>query len=882
MRVGSLQHLYIRAVREHYAGFLCEADLEDYLVKRYEADVGGKVIELSLDIAPKYAEWMILQNRQRNLRVTPGTRDEIKETLETFDKIKKMPEFKEAVKEYGVYFSGNPSDINSYRTWDDLQEVVIDLADVKSRTETLREKIKEGYSVVAERGQYKLYEITNAEASVALCKGMGWCTHAPDTAKEYTDRGPLYMAVHSKGGAEYLAHFESNELQDASRNAVTAQELPYEVYNMFADAGFEDEINSFGPTEEQQRETWIERSIEEISSDLRGHGERDLSDMGLPAFDSPTAERVAGEVFDLLVRKYPGLAEDWDLDGEGYPYGISPSLEEYTDVLTVLGYIEMTEEERRKRGPPGPGYWQDPGYDPEKAFWWSQYEEQQPLGLQARYVHAVREHYAGFLCQADLKEYLVKDYEAKVGMAVIDKAIEIAPKYAERIIIWNINDPSMDITRESWVASVEESLKIFEKIKKVKEFKDAAIENFNKWISGNPSDINSYNQWGQFSAVVHELEDVKSKAATLRDKIKEGYTQLAEEGGWSVYELTNQEATTALCKSLDWCVKDPAYGEQYLKEDSLYMVVAGDSPEYLIHLKGIEGGEPEMQDANRDEVSWYDLSGGAQAVLTKAKMAGTVEELFPGEDPEEEEEESEEEREAAEERRREDNYESSIIATYDHLENEYRDIALVQDWNAVMQRLEQSPYYMEYDYEDGDGIEPPRDEVIEVLAELDSLDEEYIWEASDENTIRRIRERAQASGPQLQSWTDWSQGPLVREDVPGDFDEQMFAWLLQNHPDQVREESVLEAASDLSGVIPGSEYVALAAVTLGFATPQAVQLYNIVFRGEEEEPTGPAYYEQPGYAPPPEDFVSPYEEQPELGLQASKLALAILRGELVA
>lgn len=883
MHVGSLQHRFIQAAREAFAGFLCEADLRDYLVKRYEDEVGMDVINKAIKIAPKYAERIIIWQRDGRLDFT----DEellldIKNDLKAFDRIKKIDTFKEQAEDEWNHLlkDRDPADINSYKSYEDFYAVIEDLKDVKSKKEEQREKIQEGYSVVAEEGRYKLFEITNAEASVALCKGMGWCTHAPREAKEYTDRGPLYMVVHDRDGPEYLAHFETNTLQDASRQDVRPGDLPADVYNLFEEADLEDGLEVMGrPTEEEQRETWIGNSIEEIRNELRGYGDLDLPELDLPEglySDRNIANRMAGEIFDWLVRTYPDLAE-WELDDEGYPYALSPSREHYIAALTALGYLEMTEEERRKRGPPGPGYWQEPGYDPEKAYWWSQYEEQMPLGLQARYLRAVREHYAGFFCEADLRDYLIQDYEEKVGAAIIDKAIEIAPKYAERIVIWNMRDESMDITTRLWEDRMRNVLKKFEDIKKLKEFKEGAKE-YGVFFKGNPSDINSYKNWDDFYTVVGGLENVKSRADTLRDKIQEGYTQLAEESGWSVYELTNQEATTALCKNLGWCVKDPKFGKDYLEEGPLHLIVEGKSPEYLIHLQGVSG-TPEMQDRDRSEVTWDDLPTGAQVVLEKAMMAGIVEELFPGEAAAEEAEEA---RQEAEEARQEENYQSSVNETWNHLDREYSDISTAPDWNDVMVRLEGRPYYMEYDRESGDAVEPDRSQVIEVLAELELLDEEVIWATADEGTTARIRERAQTTGQQLTTWKEWTQGPLVREDVPNDFDEQIFNWLLQNYPDQVRDDSLFDAAEDPTGVLPDSEYIALAAMNLGFATPQAVQIYNIVFAPEEEPPTGPAYYEQPGYVPPPEGFVSPYEEQPELGLQASKLALALLQGELVA
>ena len=75
---------------------------------------------------------------------------------------------------------GNEQDISSFKTYEQLQQLLDKYSDYKSKTQVEKEQKLEGAKLVYENDKCKVYQIFTMEASILLSKGTKWCLGTND------------------------------------------------------------------------------------------------------------------------------------------------------------------------------------------------------------------------------------------------------------------------------------------------------------------------------------------------------------------------------------------------------------------------------------------------------------------------------------------------------------------------------------------------------------------------------------------------------------------------------------------------------------------------------------------------------------------------------
>ena len=148
-----------------------------------------------------YISWILKMLRQGILR---GEEDasKVKESLETFTALKNKPQFPSMYK-----------DINRFKSWGDLAEVLGKFSDVKSKKEQVRIAREEGIELVEEIAPYKLYIVTKEEAAAKHFRDTHWCVKDP---RHFNNYGPPYYYFTKDDQSFTLLHLNSDQCMDVN------------------------------------------------------------------------------------------------------------------------------------------------------------------------------------------------------------------------------------------------------------------------------------------------------------------------------------------------------------------------------------------------------------------------------------------------------------------------------------------------------------------------------------------------------------------------------------------------------------------------------------------------------------------------------------------
>lgn len=148
-----------------------------------------------------YITWILKMVKLGQLRGVED-RQKYRDVLETFTKLKLKPQF-----------PGQYKDINRFKSFGDLAEVVEQYADVKSKKEEVRIATEEGITLMEEMGKYKLYVVTKSEAAAKHFRNTQWCVKDP---RHFDNYGPPYYFFTKNEQPYTLLHLGSNQCMDTN------------------------------------------------------------------------------------------------------------------------------------------------------------------------------------------------------------------------------------------------------------------------------------------------------------------------------------------------------------------------------------------------------------------------------------------------------------------------------------------------------------------------------------------------------------------------------------------------------------------------------------------------------------------------------------------
>jgi len=111
-------------------------------------------------------------------------------------------------------------DIDRYKSFEELRQVIDSLSGVKTKTQQKKEQKVEGAQLVHESDRYRVYYITTWQASKLYGKGTQWCISGdtPDGERvfeKYAGRGSIYFAMPKKGrGQKYAVVVKEGNYKD--------------------------------------------------------------------------------------------------------------------------------------------------------------------------------------------------------------------------------------------------------------------------------------------------------------------------------------------------------------------------------------------------------------------------------------------------------------------------------------------------------------------------------------------------------------------------------------------------------------------------------------------------------------------------------------------
>jgi len=126
--------------------------------------------------------------------------DKCRETLAAFTKLKNVPTFPKDKK-----------DLNTYKNYGDLAEIVAQYSDIKSKKEVVRAAREEGINLVEESPPFKLYIVTLPEAAAKHFRDTQWCVKDP---RHFDNYGPPYYYFTKDDEPYKLLHLDSSQLMD--------------------------------------------------------------------------------------------------------------------------------------------------------------------------------------------------------------------------------------------------------------------------------------------------------------------------------------------------------------------------------------------------------------------------------------------------------------------------------------------------------------------------------------------------------------------------------------------------------------------------------------------------------------------------------------------
>lgn len=114
-----------------------------------------------------YITWIL---RMLKKGVLAGEEDgpKVKERLTQFSELKRKPQF-----------PTDKRDINSFKTYGDLAEVIDEFSGIQTKGEQIRAAREEGIEFIDQLGDTKLYIVTTPEAGAKYFRNTDWCVKDP-------------------------------------------------------------------------------------------------------------------------------------------------------------------------------------------------------------------------------------------------------------------------------------------------------------------------------------------------------------------------------------------------------------------------------------------------------------------------------------------------------------------------------------------------------------------------------------------------------------------------------------------------------------------------------------------------------------------------------
>jgi hypothetical protein len=162
--------------------------------------------EIDPTVSKEYMGWILKMIKNGNLRY-PEDNDKYKDRLTKFDSLKKKPNFPK-----------DKRDINSYKTYGELVNIISEFGNVQTKGEVVRQSQEEGKELLKEVEQYKLFEITKPEAAAKNFRHTEWCVKDPSWFKDYNPK--IFYFVTKDEKPYRLLHFITDQWMDINNDAV--------------------------------------------------------------------------------------------------------------------------------------------------------------------------------------------------------------------------------------------------------------------------------------------------------------------------------------------------------------------------------------------------------------------------------------------------------------------------------------------------------------------------------------------------------------------------------------------------------------------------------------------------------------------------------------
>lgn len=146
-----------------------------------------------------------------------------------------LPEDSARVKEVLGYYNKNKNRfktkyISRYKSFHELEQEYLDVANKRSKRQQIKDIKTEGADKLYEDGDWVMWGITTPEAACYYGKGTRWCTASKDDdryAKEYLQRGPLFIFQFKKTDEKYQVDAEFEYFMDEEDNEIQDEEKGY-------------------------------------------------------------------------------------------------------------------------------------------------------------------------------------------------------------------------------------------------------------------------------------------------------------------------------------------------------------------------------------------------------------------------------------------------------------------------------------------------------------------------------------------------------------------------------------------------------------------------------------------------------------------------------
>jgi len=145
-----------------------------------------------------YLGWILKMFKNGVLRGEEDA-EKVNNTLKLFTSLKIKPQFPAEYR-----------DINRFKSYGDLAEVVDKFSGIKTKGEMVREKEK-GITLMEEYDEYKLYVVTESEAGAKHFRNTKWCVKDPRYFDQY---GAPYYYFTKNDEPYTLLHLNSNQCMD--------------------------------------------------------------------------------------------------------------------------------------------------------------------------------------------------------------------------------------------------------------------------------------------------------------------------------------------------------------------------------------------------------------------------------------------------------------------------------------------------------------------------------------------------------------------------------------------------------------------------------------------------------------------------------------------